>query len=353
MNNSYHFLKKMTIVSLVFAGLSAASLCFAASLPVDDAPMKEGMLRKLTEKTDMTEEVSNRDADRNGYLTIPLPDGTGEENVSVTSDDSEQKIKIAISDVPVYFYHRNFLSGDMKNIRNIRYGYENQVAKIELDTNGIFEPDTVFENGNLYLGLRELQEVYKMVAAIDTGHGGSEEGSVAYGITEREISELCAGKLAEEFEKQGIKTYFTHSSDINEDIPTRIQAAESVSADVIISIHTNADSRTRVTHGIQVVSQEENSEKAEKMAENLAEALGLSIASVEENKDTPEIVSESACPVYFIRLGYITNKAEAEKMASEEFAEKAAETITASLLEMDTVDVSGNNAEKMIKGQKK
>lgn len=345
MNNSYHFLKKMTIVSLIFAVLSAASLCFAASFPADDAPMQEGMLRKLTEKTDMTEEVSNRDADRTGYLTIPLPDGVGEDNVSVAADDSDQKIKIAISDVPVYFYHRNFFSGDMKNIRNIRYGYENQVAKIELDTMGIFEPDTVFENGNLYLRLREIQEVYKMVAAIDIGHGGSEEGSVAYGITEREISELCAGKLAEEFAKQGIKTYFTHDLDVNADIPARVQVAESVSANVIISIHTNADSRTRVTHGIQVISQEENREKATEIAENLAGELGLSLAPEKEDDGIPELVSASSCPVYFIRLGYITNKAEAEKMATEEFAEKAAETITASLLSMDD-DVSGNNAGK-------
>lgn len=352
MNNSSHFLKRMTIVSLVFAGLSAASLCFAASIPVGDTPVREGMLRKLTEKTDMTEEVSNRDADRSGYLTIPLPDGIGEDNVSVSAEDSEEKIKISISDVPAYFYHRNFLSGDMKNIRNIRYGYENQVAKIELDTNGIFEPDTVFENGNLYFGLKDIQEVYKMVAAIDIGHGGSEEGSIAYGITEKEISERCAGKLAEEFEKQGIKTYFTHSSDVNADIPTRIQAAESVSADMIISIHTNADSRTRVTHGIQVVSQEENSEKAAVMAGKLAEALDLSIAPTDENDVVPEIVSASSCPVYFIRLGYITNKAEAEKMASEEFAEKAAETITASLLDMDTATVSGNNT-KNDKGTEK
>ncbi len=352
MNNSNHFLKKMTIASLVFAGLSAASLCFAASLPANEVPVREGMLRRLTEKTDMTEEVSNRDADRTGYLTIPLPEGIGEDNVSVAVEDSEQKIKIAISDVPVYFYHRNFLSGDMKNIRNIRYGYENQVAKIELDTDGIYEPDTVFENGNLYFGLKEIREVYKMVAAIDTGHGGSEEGSVAYGITERDISERCAGKLAEEFEKQGIKTYFTHSYDENADIPTRLQEAESVSADVIISIHTNADSRTRVTHGIQVVSQEENSEKAAEMAGKLAEALDLSIAPGDDNSGVPEIVSAASCPVYFIRLGYITNKAEAEKMASEEFADKAAETITASILDMDTATVSGNST-KNDKGTEK
>ncbi len=340
MNDSSRLMKTAAVVSVIFAVISTVSICFAASLP-GEYTMQEGMLRRLTEKTVMTDEVSNREGDRSGYLTIPLPDGIGWDNISITSDDAEQKIKIEISEVPAYFYHRNFFSGDMKNIQNIRYGYENQVALIELDTDGIFSPDTEVENGNLYLGLKAMQDVYKLVVAIDAGHGGNEEGTVAYGVSEKEIAEKCSEALAVSLESHNVKTFLTHSPDTTANTAERLEAASSVSADIIISFHTNADSKTRVTHGVQVVSQKENLEKAESMENVLSEQLGLSHA--EENEgDMPDLISEADCPVYYIRLGYLTNKAEAEKMSADGFAEQTAEALTAFLLSDDHETVSGN-----------
>ncbi|SKB76259.1 N-acetylmuramoyl-L-alanine amidase [Lachnospiraceae bacterium] len=331
MNDGSRLMKTAAVISLVFGVISMASLFIAATFPAENTTVKEGMLRSLTEKTEVTEEVSNRDADRIGYLTIPLPDGVGSDNISVSEEETEQRIKISISDVPAYFYHRNFFSGDMKNIRNIRYGYENQVAVIELDTDGLFVPDTLVDNGNLYVGLKEFQDVYKMIVAVDAGHGGDNEGSVAYGISEKDIVGKCTEALINELRDRDVKVYLTHDLDTDADTETRVQAASTVSADLIISLHTNADSRTRVTHGVCVMSQEENSEKIAEIEQVLAEELGFSISD-KTDENVPDIVEKADCPVYFIRLGYLTNKAEAEKMAAEDFAEKAAKAVSDAIL---------------------
>ena len=102
-----------------------------------------------------------------------------------------------------------------------------------------------------------------------------------------------------------------------------------MNTDYIISIHTNADKDTRITRGTRVLYNDDKiKEKAENLAKNLGEIQGIQESIAERSKDDTAF-SDTKIPCIVIKLGYMTNKSEAELMADEEFQEKAAEAIEA------------------------
>lgn len=78
------------------------------------------------------------------------------------------------------------------------------------------------------------------VVVIDPGHGGSNRGSVgATGYLEKDFNLTVARKLKAALERDGLEVMLTRSDDIFVPLETRTELANSVGADMFISIHAN------------------------------------------------------------------------------------------------------------------
>jgi len=78
------------------------------------------------------------------------------------------------------------------------------------------------------------------LVVIDPGHGGENFGSVGpTGYTEKEANLAIARKVREQLEAKGIDVILTRNDDIFVDLETRTEVANSVGADLFISIHAN------------------------------------------------------------------------------------------------------------------
>ena len=169
-------------------------------------------------------------------------------------------------------------------------------------------------------------DCFSRVIAIDAGPGGSDTGSVVYGIEEKSITYGVAEKLMEHLQSEDTFVIMTSPEDRNFDSEERAEIAADCKADLLLSLHTGADADTRVTNGIEAFSSEGLKVKAMKLTGLLSGACSQKNLGVKEFKGT-DVTKYAKTPYIRLKLGYITNKGEAEKMASPEYQEKAAETI--------------------------
>jgi N-acetylmuramoyl-L-alanine amidase len=78
------------------------------------------------------------------------------------------------------------------------------------------------------------------LVVIDPGHGGENFGSVGpTGYTEKEFNLEVARRLKDAFRRSGIDAILTRDDDVFVDLETRTEVANSVGADLFISIHAN------------------------------------------------------------------------------------------------------------------
>ena len=106
----------------------------------------------------------------------------------------------------------------------------------------------------------------------------------------------------------------------------RFSLARAVSANLIVSLHVNADENTRTTSGAAVYYNEMDKEAAKAIGEVFCDSCGLRNDGEERRSDVP-LLREFPKSALVIEMGYITNKGEALLMAGEDFQQRAAEGI--------------------------
>ncbi|MCR4590967.1 MAG: N-acetylmuramoyl-L-alanine amidase [Lachnospiraceae bacterium] len=268
--------------------------------------------------------------DKSGFLRIPLPEGMDEKNVSVVNDIYNKNVVVRISGADEDFYKQNFFSGDMTGIDDVRYGYSDGASLVELKTDRMSVPITEFAKGSLFIKVADLHSVYDRVVVIDAGHGGNDPGSVVYGIEEKNITAGVAEKLFSDIntEKGGTAVYMSVPDGSETSDEDRAAFVDAIDADLLISLHTGADPDSRVTNGVGINTTPELENDAEELCNAISAACGQENLGASEEA-VPGITELTEKPYLRVRLGYITNRYEAEKMNSDDYQEKAAGVIAA------------------------
>lgn len=260
------------------------------------------------------------------YLRIPLPENVSGEKVQVTENPYKKMILIQIEGAGEDFYRDYSFSGKLTGITDLKYGYSGGVSTVELKTEKVCIPVTDYDDESFYIRAVPPSEVYRHVVAIDPGHVGNDIGSYVYGISEREIIYRVADKLKDKLTSGRTVVYMTSDGFSDASERERAEMVESLDADILICIHTGADARTRVKNGTEAVSSHSLRSLSERLTKRIAEDCGQKDLGVTEEQ-IPGITEYVTRPFIRINLGYITNKEEALKMNTDDYAEKAAGAI--------------------------
>lgn len=272
------------------------------------------------------EMVSELISDRSGYLRIPLPDTVEESDITVSDEPFKKLIFVRISGVDEDYYKDNFFSGDMTGIKDVRYGYLDGISTVELETEKLRVPVSEYVRGGFFIKVVSPAEVYGRVVVIDPGHGGDDPGSVVYGIEEKKITENVALRIKDKLVSQGAGVYLISRDDPRFTDEYIAGLADEIDADILLTLHTGADANTRTTKGVSVKANSGIKDKAEILTQMLSEACGQKNLGL-SNERLSGVAEITASPCIWLKLGVITNKEEALKMDSEEYQEKAADTI--------------------------
>ncbi|WTW96142.1 N-acetylmuramoyl-L-alanine amidase [Streptomycetaceae bacterium NBC_01309] len=179
------------------------------------------------------------------------------------------------------------------------------------------------------------------VVVVDPGHGGTDPGVVAHGLSEADVVWDLARRLEGRLSALGVQAYLTRGLDGDADVAEEQRAAfaNATDADLVISLHSdrndNAQARGVATfyygsgsdaHGLR-------SPTGERFAGLVQRELIARTGMVDcrtHGKAWP-LLRSTRMPAVRVELGYLTNAEDAALLTQASFRDMAAESIVVAL----------------------
>lgn len=183
---------------------------------------------------------------------------------------------------------------------------------------------------------------------IDAGHGGIDGGAVADdGTLEKDLNLALAKSVERVLKYLGANVLMTRTDDVMyaepssphkklDDLTHRIKTAEGAGDVVFVSIHMNKFPVPKYS-GLQVYYSKQNSE-----SKLLADALQSAAAQYVQRENTRQtkaagdeiyLLSKLNCPAVLVECGFLSNPDELAKLKTDEYRNKLAAVIAATVME--------------------
>lgn len=165
-----------------------------------------------------------------------------------------------------------------------------------------------------------------MKIVLDAGHGGNDPGAVGGNLFEKDVNIQVVKKLETKLKAAGADVYLTRKGDEYVTLPERVRMAESVKADLFLSVHANSYSSSSA-HGAEVLYKQTNSKRlAEILAPLIAQAGGITNRGIKHRNDL-YILNNQSRPAVLLELAFISNPQERELLFNPTYQNKVAEAI--------------------------
>jgi N-acetylmuramoyl-L-alanine amidase len=174
---------------------------------------------------------------------------------------------------------------------------------------------------------------YRVV--IDAGHGGKDTGARANGLVEKNLNLDIALRLEKILKERGITIYMTRRTDTYPDLYYRARMANSVSADLFVSIHNNAGhssySGTMTLYCPSSRPGFTGKDFARIVQDELVKKLGSKNIGISAR---PELVvlRKTSMPAVIAEIGFLTNLSDSKKLSSDPYRQDAAEALANAVL---------------------
>ena len=161
---------------------------------------------------------------------------------------------------------------------------------------------------------------------LDPGHGGKDPGALGRWSQEKDLNLDIAARLCQLLTAQGSCALMTRTTDCYFPLYDRPLLANSVGADLFVSVHHNASPRRNSGRGTETYYYEPQDKcLATMIHERLLAGLRLKDNGV--RRRSLAVLRESQMPGVLCEIGYINNDAEEELLRDVGFRQRAAEAI--------------------------
>ena len=180
------------------------------------------------------------------------------------------------------------------------------------------------------------------IVAIDPGHGGSPDnsapsklfdpGSISVnGMAEKDLTLDVSKRIQKRLQADEVKVVMTRSTDQYLGIPDRMTAAANAGAQLFVSVHFNFFQDPTV-HG-SLILYPRDSDKA--FAQLMSDTLSRQLASFNIADDglmlRDNLWAHAPMPAITVESAYLTNRTEAQLLATDRFKDAIAGGITAGI----------------------
>ncbi|NDL67212.1 N-acetylmuramoyl-L-alanine amidase [Anaerotalea alkaliphila] len=174
------------------------------------------------------------------------------------------------------------------------------------------------------------RELYSRIVVVDAGHGGSDPGATAGSVKEKALNLSMALYLKAHFDASGdYKVYYTRTTDVYKTLQYRADLANTVGADLFISIHNNATSSSSV-NGLETlympggtVDVMSSIAAARIFQDNLVPATGMANRGL-KSREGLYVLRNTKMPAVLLEIGFMSNAADLSKLVDASFQKKAA-----------------------------
>lgn len=173
-------------------------------------------------------------------------------------------------------------------------------------------------------------KVYNVV--LDAGHGGSDPGAASVlKKPEKEFTLSIALKMKALLDKESkIKVHLTRTGDTYPTLDDRVKFAESIKADLFMSIHANSGVSSAT--GTETYYYRDNSKAfASVIHKHLIAATGLKDRGVK--KEAYKVIKQTTMPAVLIEAGFLSNANDAKLLFDDAAQNKIAAELVAGIKE--------------------
>ena len=188
------------------------------------------------------------------------------------------------------------------------------------------------------------------VVVLDPGHGGQDSGAMCGGVLEKDLTLDVARRIDRLLDAEGIATLMTRLGDTYVSLADRAAFANRVSNCIFVSIHFNEDNLP-VSSGVETyyaahqitagsflaswlpflwraLSESPNSE-SQNLAGSIQEALVARTRAADRGTKPKQffVIANVTSPAALVEGGFLTNKEDISKLASEDYREEIAAAI--------------------------
>jgi N-acetylmuramoyl-L-alanine amidase len=212
------------------------------------------------------------------------------------------------------------------------------------------------------------------VVVLDPGHGGQDSGAMCGGVMEKDLTLDVARRIDRLLDSQGIATLMTRLGDSYISLADRAAFGNRTNDSIFISIHFNEDNKP-VASGVETyyaahqiasgsslaswlpffsrTSSSSPKPESQSHAGFIQEALVARTRSVDRGTQAKQffVIANVTSPAVLIEGGFITNKDELSKLASEDYRDQLAAAVADGVLRYRDV-VSQRESALAATGQK-
>ncbi len=161
------------------------------------------------------------------------------------------------------------------------------------------------------------------VIVIDAGHGGTDPGAQRGYVKEKDLTLAIAQKTRDKLVENGVKVVMTRGDDTFIPLPERVSITNNLKPDLFLSVHINSLESSNDIHGIETYYQTDVSKPlAQQVHDSLVTELAAPNRAIRRAKFY--VINRAEVPAVLAEVGYISNKAERDKLVSEDYQEKIA-----------------------------
>lgn len=193
------------------------------------------------------------------------------------------------------------------------------------------------------------------VVVLDPGHGGEDSGAMCGGVMEKDLTLDVARRIDRLLDAEGIATLMTRLGDTYVSLTDRAAFGNRARDSIFVSIHFNEDNKP-VASGVETYYAEHqiasapvfaallpflsrppfNSPKPESqsLAGFIQEALVARTRSVDRGTQAKQffVIANVTSPAVLIEGGFLTNKEDISKLASEDYRDQLAAAVADGVL---------------------
>lgn len=192
--------------------------------------------------------------------------------------------------------------------------------------------------GNTVITMLKPAMEGETLVVIDPGHGGSEPGAQSFGISEKDFNLDISKRLNALLKANGIRTYIIREDDSYVGLFERTSIANNLNATLFLSIHNNANDRassgteTLYYPGRSNSSGFTSKRFAQIIQSNLISDLGMKDRGIVERPGLA-VLRTSAMPGALAEIAFMDNKSDFAKLQSEDFRQRAAQSLCNSIIQ--------------------
>lgn len=175
----------------------------------------------------------------------------------------------------------------------------------------------------------EVEEKGEPIIFVDAGHGGEDEGCAREGVREKDINLSIAKLVKEKLENMGYQVVMAREEDNYITKEERVKKANSIQADIYVSIHQNAADETDVS-GMEVWYQETDERDNKRLAQLICQQTTKSTGALEREQRGDadfHVTGKTTMPACLIETGFLSNAEERAKLTTPEYQEQIADGI--------------------------